>query len=148
MGYYTDYEIMPDVASVYEKEHQAIQDFIEATKIDGWSYLSCVWRGEGTQLTWYEHRKDMAKLSAAFPDVLFILWGHGEEIDDQWKEYYLYGKCQVAQGEIVYDEFDKEKLKDVDLSTRCPSCYGAGVLHADGYSSIGCLKCWGTGEIE
>ena len=34
------------------------------------------------------------------------------------------------------------------LGTTCPSCYGEGVLHADGIPSIGCRKCWGTGEVE
>ena len=151
MGYYTDYEMLPDLVgpdlvSIYLKEtSQAIQEFIEGTKVDGWSYLSDVWRGEGGGLTWYDHRKDMAKLSAAFPAVLFTLCGHGDEADDRWKEYYLRGKCQVAKGEIVYPDFDEKQLKDVD--TTCPSCYGEGILHADGLTPVGCHKCWGTGEV-
>ena len=116
MGYYTDYEMFPILVSTdlaYSKE-QAIQEFIEATKVDGWSYLSDVWRGEGAQLTWYDHQKDMISLSTAFPTVLFTLCGHGDEAEDRWKEYYLHGKCQVAKGEIVYPDFDEEELKDVE----------------------------------
>ena len=152
MGYYTDYEMLPDLVSpdlvnIYLKEtHQTIHEFIEGTKIDDWSYLSDVRRGEGAQLTWYDHQKDMSRLSAAFPDVLFTLCGHGEDAGDNWKEYYLRGKCQVAKGEIVYPEFDEKQLENID--TTCPSCYGEGVLHADGVPSIGCRKCWGTGEVK
>lgn len=147
MGYYTDYEIFPvkdNREPLSADQILAIQNFVEATKIDGWSYLSDVWYGRGTQLTWYEHQKDMIKLSAAFPDVLFTLWGCGQETDDQWKEYYLDGKCQVARGVITYPDFDEGQLKDLDKT--CPVCYGKGVEHADGVPSIGCRKCWGTGE--
>jgi len=33
------------------------------------------------------------------------------------------------------------------LGTPCPSCYDEGVLHADGFPTTGCHKCWGTGEV-
>jgi len=148
MGYYTDYEILAvkdNLESLSADQFLAIQNFIEITKVDRWSYLSDVWCGKGNDLTWHDHRKDMIRLSAAFPDVLFTLWGRGQEEDDLWKEYYLRGKCQVAQGEIVYPNFDEKQLKDI--STTCTACYGEGIEHADGYSSIGCRKYWGSGEV-
>ena len=146
MGYYTDYEMLPILVSpdlAYYKE-QAIQEFVESTKVDGWSYLDDVWCGKGSQLTWHDHQKDMVRLSAAFPDVLFTLWGCGQEADDNWKEYYLHGKCQVARGRVVYPDFDESQLN----SRECPSCYGEGIEHADGLPSIGCRKCWGTREVK
>ena len=146
MGYYTDYEILvvkDNWESISADQFLAIENFVETTKIDGWSYFDDVWRGKGTQLTWYDHHKDMTKISATFPTVLFILWGCGQEADDNWKEYYLRGKCQVAKGKIVYPDFDEKQLID----TTCPSCYGEGVLHADGLTPVGCRKCWGTGEV-
>lgn len=153
MGYYTDYTMLPDLVSpdlailYMEETHQAIQEFVEATKVDGWSYLDDIRRGEGYGLTWYDHQKDMVKLSAAFPNVLFTLCGHGDEEDDQWQEYYLYGKCQIARGKVVYAAFDEEKLKDINFNI-CPACLGAGVLDADGFSTVGCSRCWGTGETH
>ena len=117
MGYYTDYEIFPvndNLESLSADQFLAIQNFVETTKVGGFSYLDDVWRGKGSQLTWYDHRKDMVKLSAIFPDVLFTLWGCGQGADDNWKEYYLRGKCQVAIGQVVYPDFDEKELKDVE----------------------------------
>jgi len=37
------------------------------------------------EIKWYDHRKDMLKLSLEFPDVLFTLSGAGEEPGDLWK---------------------------------------------------------------
>ena len=145
MGYYTDYEMVPNKYNpegLSEDQYLTIDSFIETTKSEGWSYLHDVWRGEGAGFTWYNHDADMGRLSTTFPDVLFTLWGRGEEADDQWKEYYLNGECQVARGKITYP---KCTLKSDSL---CPSCCGAGVLDADGYPTIGCPKCWGTGEID
>lgn len=150
MGYYTDYEMAParyDPESLSFDTHRAIEAFIEeSTEVDGWSDLNDVWRGKGNTLTWYDHQKDMGRLSVAFPDVLFTLWGCGQETDDQWKEYYLDGKCQLARTTITYPDFDKGKLKD--LNKTCPACCGSGVEDADGLPSIGCRKCLGTGETH
>lgn len=143
MGYYTDYEMVPNRyrCECRFETYQAIEAFIEATKAaEGWSDLFDVWRGEGAGFTWYNHRQDMVKLSAAFPKILFTLWGGGDETDDLWKEYYLNGECQVVQATITYP--------DCELDPTCPACYGAGVLHADGLPTTGCPKCWGTGEIH
>lgn len=149
MSYLTDYEMKPNIRSCGGvdpwKKCDIINAFIESTRVDGWSYLNDVWIGDGEDLTWYDHKIDMSRLSIAFPNTLFILWGRGEESDDLWKEYYLGGKCQAVKGEIVYPAFDESELKS--LNKECPSCYGEGVLHADGYPSIGCPKCNGEGEV-
>jgi hypothetical protein len=59
---------------------------------------------------WCEHEKDMRALSLEFPKFLFILSGEGEESGDIWKEYYLNGKMQRSEAEIVIAPFDKSKL--------------------------------------
>jgi len=145
MGYYTDYRLTPSAGSFIFGEilFDAIQNFMQDKKD---SYLWDAWNGDAIGVTWYEHQEDMIELSAAFPDVLFTLWGHGEEEDDHWGEYYLDGKCQVTRGEIIYPDFDKSQLRSLN-SRECPYCYGEGVLHADGYGSIGCPKCNGAGEV-
>lgn len=61
---------------------------------------------------WYEHRKDMVKLSTEFPGVRFTLSGEGEEAGDVWKEYYLGGKYQEAKGVITIPEFNEDNLKE------------------------------------
>lgn len=49
----------------------------------------------------------------------------------------------------LYDFFLSILQREFDsLGRVCSSCYGAGVLHVDGRSPVGCPKCWGTGEIH
>lgn len=53
----------------------------------------------------------MLRLSAAFPDVLFTLFGAGEEGGDLWRSYYRGGMVQHAPAEIAYPSFDPAKLE-------------------------------------
>lgn len=71
-------------------------------------YYDGYWEGEGK---WYHHQDDMKVLSALFPDVLFTLKGEGEEGGDLWIEYYKAGKMQRVDAQIVYEEFDEQKLR-------------------------------------
>lgn len=61
--------------------------------------------------TWYDCDEDMCLLSSKFPDLLFELWGTGEDCDDLWKAYYCGGAKQAAPAKISYDEFDPTKLE-------------------------------------
>jgi hypothetical protein len=62
---------------------------------------------------WHEHDRDILRLSYAFPEVLFILWGKGEDL---WKRYYLGGRRQEAPVQIKYPSFDPEELVDPDAA--------------------------------
>jgi len=64
----------------------------------------------GDSCKWYEHDKDMRKVSQKYPNTIFILEGEGEESADIWKKYYLGGKCQEARAEVIIPEFDESKL--------------------------------------
>jgi hypothetical protein len=59
---------------------------------------------------WYEHETDIGGMSAAFPNVLLMLSGEGEESGDIWRKYFLNGKMQVAKARIEFDAFDPDKL--------------------------------------
>jgi hypothetical protein len=52
---------------------------------------------------WYEHKDDMMKIAALFPECVFELDGIGEDPDDFWKEYYHGDKFQYCQGRRTYD---------------------------------------------
>lgn len=52
----------------------------------------------------------MREVSRLCPNVLFTLWGRGEDWDDSWKAYYLNGKMQFAPGEMVYLEFNEDEM--------------------------------------
>ena len=60
---------------------------------------------------WYDHEADMKALSMKYENVIFILYGEGEENGDMWTKYFLSGKMQIERAVISYGEFDKQKLK-------------------------------------
>lgn len=80
------FEINPDLKHYYNRVPDNFHDFF-------WD-----------EMTWYEHDEDMIKLSLAFPDILFILSGDGEEHVDSWKGYYKNGKSFLSEAEIIYPE--------------------------------------------
>lgn len=59
---------------------------------------------------WYESEEDMCVLSQKFPDVLFTLYGDGEDSTDSWVSYYLDGAYQHETAKIEYAPFDRLKL--------------------------------------
>jgi hypothetical protein len=67
--------------------------------------------GDGDSCKWYDYKKDMLELSNQFPSVLFTLSGEGEESGDIWKHYFLGGKSQRCNAELVFPDFCPEKLK-------------------------------------
>lgn len=110
MGYYTKFTLKWTVTTgEVAKLNREIEDFLEENsdtyygiEPDGRSADEC---------KWYDHEKDMVKLSNLFPSVLFEMEGEGEESDDQWRRYYLAGKCQYVRAKIVFDDYDPTKLE-------------------------------------
>lgn len=105
MGYYTKYslEIIPN-------DYDAnLELLLESESFCEYSPLISFMCGS-RESKWYEHDDDMKKLSSKFPDKLFILSGHGEEDGDIWRKYYKNGKVQRVDAEIVFEEFDEDKL--------------------------------------
>ena len=65
---------------------------------------------EGEPIKWYSCDDDMKSFSANYPDVLFIVYGEGEDSGDLWKAYYKNGKQQREQAVVTYGAFDESKL--------------------------------------
>ena len=86
-----------------------LEKVLNGETITDYSLMAFV-RDEADSCKWYEHTKDMIKLSKLFPDILFTLHGEGEEAGDMWYKYYLNGKVQIAEAKTTFDEFDPEKL--------------------------------------
>ena len=63
-------------------------------------------------IKWYEHDKDMIKLSKQYPDYIFKLSGQGEDPQDLWITYYYNGKKQYCPAIITYEEFDRSILDE------------------------------------
>lgn len=60
---------------------------------------------------WYDHDIEMLELSKQFPEVVFCLYGDGEETEDIWYTYYKNGKSQYCPVKFVFDEYDESKLR-------------------------------------
>lgn len=59
----------------------------------------------------WDHEYDMKQFSIKYPNILFKLIGEGESNDDIWHDYYINGKMQHCKAKIIFDDFDKDKLK-------------------------------------
>lgn len=98
MGYYTDYTLdFEDINDYYFYESQL-------RKIAGFNPLE-------TETKWSGWKKDMKELSSKYPNVLFKLYGTGEENSDMWKAYFKNGKMQICKAKITFDEYNENLLK-------------------------------------
>lgn len=108
MGYYTRHMLSIKGDSNNQIQNE-IQEYIDANDDLAWA-LGEGFGEFGESTKWYDHEKDMRKLSSLYPNVIFILEGEGEESGDVWKEYYRNGKMQKCQAKLVFDEYDENHL--------------------------------------
>lgn len=54
-------------------------------------------------MKWYDYERDMINLSKEFPEVIFVLYGEGEEREDIWRSFFKNGKCVHQAAHIYYD---------------------------------------------
>ena len=116
MGYYTSHSL-----EVLDRELKSVPNLVRDPVIDdlrntceGAKY-SIDGAGDPNDSTkWYEHAWDMCQFSKRHPDLIFMLWGNGEESGDTWRAYYSNGREHHCQGEIVYPVFDWSKLEEVE----------------------------------
>lgn len=99
MGYQTWYDLN------IEPRNQEILDYIEQNED-----LYAIQENHDT-CKWYDHEKDMKKLSKLFPDTVFSLKGEGEEAEDIWFKHFKNGKMQECYAKITFDEYDESKLR-------------------------------------
>lgn len=52
---------------------------------------------------WYDHEEDMKKIAKQFPNILFELYGDGEQNGDLWVKYFKGDKFQNCPAKITYD---------------------------------------------
>jgi hypothetical protein len=109
MGYYTNY-----ILTVRSRNDQDITEnflTIMNSMYSGWEddssadhvfYLN--------ESKWYDHEKDMKKISRMYPDFLFELTGDGEDRLDFWKLHAKNGNIIKVQGTITYPPVPMEFL--------------------------------------
>lgn len=118
MGYRTTYKIsFPNVEkkNVYSVVG-GLENFIEENRD------SFDWGGdevlsvlddlkEGYYTKWDGYNEDMKLISNAFPEMLFLLEGEGENPVDIWRMWFKGGKSFRTDAKIVFEDFSEEKLK-------------------------------------
>lgn len=60
---------------------------------------------------WYNHEKELKDFSERFSDIIFELYGEGEETGDLWYKYFMSGKMQICKVIMSFEDFDINKLK-------------------------------------
>jgi hypothetical protein len=99
MGYYTNFKLQ--VTDEFAKNDASLE-FYFGSMSDGTLVKNS---------KWYEHEEEMKAFSSKYPDILFTLYGDGEEEHDIWCKYFRHGKMQIAYAEIKFEEFDESKLQ-------------------------------------
>ena len=137
MGYYTEYTLVIDNSQVkdeVEKKKQSEIEEIQQSNISDELKMRLIKDVEKTyntsivtqsdvidfltydpfedQCKWYEHTEDMRKISEKYQNVIFSLYGNGEEDGDMWVKYFMNGKVQTEDAVITYADFDPKKLMD------------------------------------
>ena len=137
MGYYTEYTLVIDNSQVkdeVEKKKQSEIEEIQQSNISDELKMRLIKDVEKTyrtsivtqsdvidfltydpfedQCKWYDHTEDMRKISEKYQNVIFSLYGNGEEDGDMWVKYFMNGKVQSEEAVITYADFDPKKLMD------------------------------------
>ena len=102
MGYNTQYKL------TIEPETDEVIKYLENNE-DLYEYGA--WCDNLEPCKWYDHENDMRGLSRLFPNILFTLYGNGEEKDDIWIIYAKGGKSQLAKAQVFFEGFDESKLR-------------------------------------
>lgn len=104
MGYYTCFNL-----SVTEGNEDLIVQFRQESQGAEWAIDE---EGKSNDSAkWYEYEEELQEFSAKHPDVLFTLYGEGEESGDLWIRYFKNGKVQLCPAKITYDPFNESLLK-------------------------------------
>jgi len=110
MGYYSDFTIKVDCKDSKQKDKilYSIQlvsgyEFYESAGTDYDFFI--------TDQKWYSCPTDMKDVSNEFKDVLFTVYGHGED-DKRWVHYFKGGKAsEMLEPEIIFPQFEESLLK-------------------------------------
>ena len=112
MGYYTDYELEAGPFADSDDADAFIQGLVS---VSGYHFDVSDFSDEGYisatcwSAKWYDHRKDLQQVSAAYPHITVDLRGNGEESGDMWKLRARNGVTEKVEAQIVFPEFETLK---------------------------------------
>ena len=117
MGYYTYYylDAYEDGAPITEKrEKQIIESFSRLTYLLDYAGAAQNFKDIFCEsMKWYDYNDNMIEVSKEFPTITFVLYGEGEERDDNWITIYRNGDEEELRGRIVYNDPVKDFAREV-----------------------------------
>lgn len=82
MGYYTSYEIEVRPSELRERVIASVEALVSYNPFEG-------------STKWYDHEANLKTVSRGYPDVLVIIDGEGEEVNDKWRMFVQNGKTET-----------------------------------------------------
>lgn len=110
MGYYTNFNFYLFDFETKKPIDKSLKNKI-LEKLSDRYYLDIDFQNDCCNEKWYSHINDMCEFSKEYPDILFKIYGEGQDRDDMWYDYYYNGKHYICYATITYEEPDYEKLK-------------------------------------
>lgn len=104
MGYYTNFILNKIEGS--DEDFEALVK--EINDMHGYDFSS----EDVQEGTWYDHSKELKKLTRRWPGLLVELYGDGENSEDQWAARYRNGQEEVQS--YIRDDVRFEKLVTAD----------------------------------
>jgi len=103
MGYYTRYSLEvegPNPESKYGHVIRRLRNDCEEAEYA----LDENGDPSGDESKWYDHNNDLVKFSKQYPNLVFHLYGEGEEAGDLWYKHFQNGESQTCKAIITFDE--------------------------------------------
>lgn len=109
MGYYTSYSL--DVKYGNKDNIERLVEALRAKELIGYA-LDADYVIDGDKVgfgpydtqKWYDHDDDMIEISKEFPDMVFKLYGSGEDFGDEWYTLYRDGNAETIHAELKWPE--------------------------------------------
>lgn len=107
VGYGTRYSL-----GVHEGKNTIAEVFEEhGIDFNGLNYAFDEYGESLGDVKWYDHEEDMLMLSEAYPELVFVLYGEGEEQGDMWYKYFKNNKMQSCYPQITFEGYKENKLR-------------------------------------
>lgn len=116
MGYYSTFDLQvskEDGSELKQSEFDSIVKNFDVLGVINYALGEDLHTYENVK--WYAYREHIAFVSKLFPECLFTVKRDGEEPGDHEVSYFKDGKIHMTQARLVFDEFDVNSLKEVNL---------------------------------
>jgi len=107
MGYYTYFEIAIAAGDESLLDSEKFAEYFDEVTGYNWPLTE--------DIKWLNFEADIKHISGSYPDILFEIWGDGEDYEDKWHAYACNGELEVVYAEYTYPEIDYKKVGDIEI---------------------------------